>query len=586
MSTKSGLSGCRPLVAMTLLLLPLLGQGATRYVSSDGTNDGSCEDIAQPCATINYARSRSFVGDTILVARGLTGDGIIVDAALLNFPLSIEGRAIQLFPRAWTGCVGDQCPTVTPPGGNTALTIDVAEGQIVSVSGVNFEGARGGHAVALDGGTALISDARFIDNRGSEVALRVASNAVAQINRTVFERNVASANGGAIFSGGELTVRDTSFRLNSSGISGGAIGGIEAGTLTLENNTFEQNVADDDGGAVFWEGDAIVISASDFMSNVAGRDGGALSLVVDSGSITGSTFENNRVQSDVRSIHGGAIDQRGGSLSLTESRILDNKADPLLPSGAAGYGGGVAVRDNAILNILASEFRGNDVVSAGGFGDGLRVDQSTVSITESIFAAHPSDALAVINVSALSMLRSTILDSSTGIEIENSSTAQIVNSTISLEDGLAAVNLDSSSMVDVLHTTVAVTDGDAFIIGGSSSEVDVINSIILGNCSGSLTLTADDFSIYDSQNCAPPGVPIVQDAGLLPLGDYGGPTPTHYPAPDSPARNRTLFDCLDAPVDGIDQRGELRPFGKSCDAGAVEFTGEMVPDVIFANGFE
>ncbi len=56
------------------------------------------------------------------------------------------------------------------------------------------------------------------------------------------------------------------------------------------------------------------------------------------------------------------------------------------------------------------------------------------------------------------------------------------------------------------------------------------------------------------------GVPAALDA----LADNGGPTLTHMPLGGSPAINAGA-NCA-----AIDQRGANRPFGASCDIGAVE----------------
>ena len=62
------------------------------------------------------------------------------------------------------------------------------------------------------------------------------------------------------------------------------------------------------------------------------------------------------------------------------------------------------------------------------------------------------------------------------------------------------------------------------------------------------------------------------DPRLTPLGDFGGPTPTHHPLADSPALNITSEECAPA-----DQRGVARPFGPACDAGAVEAAPGCLP---------
>ncbi|MEZ5209162.1 MAG: choice-of-anchor Q domain-containing protein [Acidimicrobiales bacterium] len=57
----------------------------------------------------------------------------------------------------------------------------------------------------------------------------------------------------------------------------------------------------------------------------------------------------------------------------------------------------------------------------------------------------------------------------------------------------------------------------------------------------------------------------MDDVGLGPLADNGGPTLTRLPAPGSPLLDRAVGTCGPA-----DQRGLPRPQGPACDTGAVE----------------
>jgi len=117
-----------------MMLISASAHAVTRYVSTSGTDSGNCDAMNAPCATISYAKGRSFAGDTILVGRSSIGDGVIEDSAIIDFPLTIEGRRIQLFPNAWVACEGGQCPTVVPPADQPALLIDLPLPGLVEVA--------------------------------------------------------------------------------------------------------------------------------------------------------------------------------------------------------------------------------------------------------------------------------------------------------------------------------------------------------------------------------------------------------------------------------------------------------------------
>jgi predicted outer membrane repeat protein len=99
----------------------------------------------------------------------------------------------------------------------------------------------------------------------------------------------------------------------------------------------------------------------------------------------------------------------------------------------------------------------------------------------------------------------------------------------------------------------------------------------LQNCDTGFIISVG-YNLTDDTSCGftEPGDLVVADAMLYPLGDFGGPTETHYPMIDSPAIDGTDSDICIA----TDQRGEARPFDGDgngvahCDIGAVEFVPE------------
>jgi len=105
-----------------------------------------------------------------------------------------------------------------------------------------------------------------------------------------------------------------------------------------------------------------------------------------------------------------------------------------------------------------------------------------------------------------------------------------------------------------------------------TSVVTLVNTILAassgaGNASG--TLTDGGHNLSSDASCAFTAATSLNntDPKLLPLGDYGGPTPTMALAADSPARDHG-DDALAPPTD---QRGVPRPIGSASDIGAFEF---------------
>ncbi len=185
--------------------------------------------------------------------------------------------------------------------------------------------------------------------------------------------------------------------------------------------------------------------------------------------------------------------------------------------------------------------------------------------------------------------------------------ATIRNSTFSgniAESGGAALN-NYSGEVTLLFTTITGNRATKTSDGGgiyasedAATRTRLKGSIVVGNTSWWMGELADDISgggtnlhyeslgynligagsgrvDFDVQFRMPGDLTGVTDGGLGALADNGGPTLTHALAATSLAIGRVpSAACTDlAGTDlGSDQRGEARPFGTNCDAGAVEST--------------
>ena len=95
--------------------------------------------------------------------------------------------------------------------------------------------------------------------------------------------NHAEASGGAIrISGGDVTIRRSSFIGNHAGVDGGAIYG-SAWRFLFENNTVSCNRADADGGGMYVIVGDLILRHSTIYQNSAGDEGGGLYAVDDTG---------------------------------------------------------------------------------------------------------------------------------------------------------------------------------------------------------------------------------------------------------------------------------------------------------------
>ena len=309
----------RPSTYLVVILAALGGAGITfgatspasattntLYVSSTGSDAGSCTSISSPCATISYALGVASSGDTIYVS-GTIADIVSVDASL----------TIAQWP-------GGSPAVVDGTGNNVVITI----GSAVDVT-IDQLTVTGGSGVNNGGG---------IDNAGNLT-----------VDDSVISGNTANGDfgdggeGGGIDNTGTLSVDDTTISDNSvSGIGdagGGAGGGISNydGTASIDDSTISGNSANSGvsyqggyGGGIFSEGGALSIGNSTISGNSAQNEG-----------------------------YGGGIFSTSEELSIDDSTISGNSV------GTAGQGAGLFT-----VGFGSATLAGNILASSGGAPQG------------------------------------------------------------------------------------------------------------------------------------------------------------------------------------------------------------------------
>lgn len=205
----------------------------------------------------------------------------------------------------------------------------------------------------------LIIDGSAITTRALRVIDDVLIEGLSIINTP------SSSSGGAINADQPLTLRNM-FIENNQATDGGGV--YTTADLTVEACVFRGNVATDfDGGAIRLANSAQTLTVRDSLfenntTGVLGRNGGAIQV---GGSdhvteITGSTFVGNAALGSNR--EGGAIRIGGASLTIVNSTFSGN--------AATGSGGAISLRaqDHHFSNITVVD---NTADSEGdGFGDG------------------------------------------------------------------------------------------------------------------------------------------------------------------------------------------------------------------------
>ena len=310
------------------------------------------------------------------------------------------------------------------------------------------------------------------------------------------------------------------------------------GVLKLDHLDITHGYVDDGkyvGGAVFSSG-SVLLSSSSVTESIAGGPSG-----------------------NTRAIGGGGL-YASGSVALDESLVSGNESHAR-GGGISALGGDVTIR-NSTISDNHSDLEGGGVFALGCSGV-CTVGEFTTTIENSTISGNTSGT------------------NGGGVYVTYGNVV-VRNSTITANSALDAVAGGGGIFVQNVVNGVELTPA-----------ITIVSSIVAGNTSAnpaadigaftSLVLQGDHDIITAMYGTAPAGT-LVGDPGLLPLGDYGGPTPTHALAAESLA----IDHGSNAAHFASDQRGAGHPrvFGADTDIGAFEFTQPVVVDRIFTNGFD
>ncbi len=259
----------------------------------------------------------------------------------------------------------------------------------------NGAATRGG-GMENNGESPILINCTFVDNQ----ATTSAGGAMANFNSKLTARNCTFANnrssgslGGGIYIAGALgneIYSNCFFVGNSAEVSnGGAIHNVSA-ALTVRDSVFSKNHAFVDGGAIFSGGSTLLEDIA-FLGNRASRvgglnRGGAVYFgSTSAGVVQHCTFAGNRTLS---SASGGAIyDQSAGSPTIYRNCVFsDNRAEA---TSSVSYGGAINFHPTKPSTRLVQKcvFAGNE---SGNHGGALECHNANLdlSIENSLFAGN------------------------------------------------------------------------------------------------------------------------------------------------------------------------------------------------------
>ena len=253
----------------------------------------------------------------------------------------------------------------------------------------------GGGAISMLGVRLIIRSTLFesntalskINSEGFGGAIAAYVNTIVKILNCSLKANLATFGGGAIsIAGVTLIIRSTLFegntalsKINGKGF-GGAIYASTTSSVKILNCSLKSNLATYNGGAVFTQGNELIIRSTLFECNAA-IDGGAIVAVSMSVFVNVSQFKNNSASNN-----GGAIVYRGSNLLVETSEFINNTALNPLGSGGAIETGRFSLKHPAQTNISHCVFDGNRASFLGG---AIRATGIRLHIRYSSFRSSP-----------------------------------------------------------------------------------------------------------------------------------------------------------------------------------------------------
>jgi len=530
------------------------------------------------------------------------GTDVMGTEANYKFFKYLSGNFTQFTPNALnTGTHTAQLLGVSvPPFSDWIL----AQGWQVQFSASNYttmEGDSGSHAVTITvqrvGGTTGTASVHWATSDGTATAGSDYVAASGDLNWTPGDGTdktfTVTVNGDTVYDASETV------NLTLSGATGGLIGGTNPVILTILNDdlppaTLTVNTTDDvDSGFCLASHCSLreAINAANVSSdpNTINFDPtvfaapGPYTITLTSGELL--IDKNLTIQgpgADVLTISGNDASRvfkvmASGTVSFSGLTISHGMV-------RGDFGGGI-YNNSAIVNISNSTLRNNFAGSGGAIFNGTngRVSLSNASVINNS-ALSAGGGVSNASYAMLNVTNSTISGNSTqhgrggGIYIVGGGAVNITNSTISNN----TANFGSGGGIADNNSTAPVLIRNSIIALNTAQTGPDLNGVFGSqghNLVGRLDSAAGFFIGMFDDIVGFGAAPI--NPLLAPLGNFGGPTPTHALLPGSPAINAGdncvvlasgSGGCMTTPLTS-DQRGLARQVNGTVDIGAFESRG-------------
>lgn len=416
----------------------------------------------------------------------------------------------------------------------TGLTVSGNTASVEKVDDVTINGEpySAGGAMALVKVEGSIKDSDFSNNTNKHFnissggALFVAEDSDITLENDVFNENTATgktAQGGAIYNEGTLTVEGGSFTDNSAAPAdgstvtvsnvGGAIYNADDAKLSINGTRFEGNTAAI-AGAVNNQYDSSHITGitnAFFVNNTASLSaGGALRNQGTIDSISGTTFEGNTAG------NGGALwNGAGGTITnITDTTFTGNK------STNDAVGGGAITNAGDIEKINATTFTDNSAAGNGGAINNVKGGKASITLSDTTFTGNTADGNggALYNGGNLTFSGNNTFSGNTAAgqanDIYNAGSITVADGTTTLGSGLTQVN---GKVTVSTGATLDMASGSSLSFG-ADSKLTINGGTFVADFGQLLT----DYATTNKDNGITDGTSIIGTTGNLNLRLDGG----------------------------------------------------------------
>ena len=325
----------------------------------------------------------------------------------------------------------------------------------------------------------------ILSNGSSQNGGAISNEGTLIVENCTFTNNIAEEGAGAIYSIGNLTIKDSSFIKNKALYSNGGAIWSENGTAYINNSIFSNNYGNFNGGNLALQNTSAIVNNSIFTNTSSNNMAG--SIFIGSGSTL--NLENTIIANSTTGIYGGGISNLDGVMNIKNCTFTGN-------IGKKHYSGGAIYTQNmnVCCNISDSRFINNLAGSAGAIRNGY---DSMLSLYNCLFdnnTAYQDDYSSY----------------GTGGAISNTGNMNITSCNFTNNiglDGGAICNFmsDASSTVMIIKDSIfdsnKVTDTGASIYN-QESTMKIYNSTFKNTqaCFGGAVLSFDGSLTIDNSN--------------------------------------------------------------------------------------